>query len=141
MTRARRGELTARRHVRLPQRLSKSPVHFCPKLLYICEHAAGDRSHFSTPSPASPTRGGHCRTARMSSTICPSRIRLLIFVLSLLALLCRSSFIAVAARPPHCNQSHGRYFVNFTRPETIYGNTSLLLLPSSILTFWLSRSK
>ncbi|KAG2606901.1 hypothetical protein PVAP13_4NG207900, partial [Panicum virgatum] len=73
-----------------------------PKLLYIyvIEHAAGERCYLSTPSPASPTRGrgAHCRTARMSSNICPCRIRLLIFVLSLLALLCRSSF--VAARPP-----------------------------------------
>ena len=63
---------------------------------------------------------GTLRTARMSSKICPNRIRLLIFVLSLLALLCRSSF--VAARPFFCHPGMGKYF---NTPETICGNTCL----------------
>jgi len=87
----------------------KEQLTHWPKLLYICDGAAaGERCYYlSTPSPASPTRGAHCRTARMSSKICPCRIRLLIFVLSLLALLCRSSF--VAARPP-CPPGQGKYW-------------------------------
>jgi len=87
----------------------KEQLTHWPKLLYICDGAAaGERSYYlSTPSPASPTRGAHCRTATMSSNICPCRLSLLIFVLSLLALLYRSSF--VAARPP-CAPGSGKYW-------------------------------
>ena len=98
------GELTARRHL-LPHLSKLKPGSLFDRSsskLYVIEHAAGERRYLSTPSPVSPIRGAHCRTARMSSNICPCRIRLLIFVLSLLALLCRSSFVAVAARPAFC---------------------------------------
>ena len=137
------GELTARRHL-LPHLSKLKPGSLFDRSsskLYVIEHAAGERRYLSTPSPVSPIRGAHCRTARMSSNICPCRIRL-IFVLSLLALLCRSSFVAVAARPTFCgplplvvSTKNTRYFVKFNTSETICGNTSLLRINHTLENF------
>jgi len=54
-----------------------------------------------------PTRGSHCRKARMSSSTCVCLMRLLIVILSLLVIVSRSNLIA-GSSTPDCG-STGKY--------------------------------